>query len=216
MGLSELKSFSGDSGVFETGDKGIRPRRPPVLQEAPLTRVHHVDAAPPAAPSMAASSSGSVAGGLAEAMDDEPLSGEIRVPSMEEAAESGSQSIGLVVEDAKARDRLKKHLSPRFKRLVEAETASAAASLPDVADLDAIVFVRPRPDDATREGIAQLSESLHAPRILVISSDARFDEMPQVSLRLPLGQRASEVAQQVLDGLRELGVEAIEASAEGG
>jgi hypothetical protein len=105
---------------------------------------------------------------------------------------------------------LKKHLSPRFKRLFEAPDASTVVTSPDGAQLEAIVFVRPKPDEATREGIELLCDRKRRPRILIISSDARFDDMPEVSLRLPLGQRASEVAQQVLDGLRTLGVTAIE------
>ena len=114
--------------------------------------------------------------------------------------------IGLVVEDARALDRLKKHLTPRFHRLLEARDAAAAAASPEVLQVEALVFVRPRPDDATREGIVQICTGTTHPSILVISSDARFDEMPEVNLRLPLEQRASDVAQQILQGLRTLGV----------
>jgi hypothetical protein len=125
---------------------------------------------------------------------------------------SATGVIGLVVEDPRARDRLKKHLTSRFRRLVDAPDALSAAALPDLRGLEALVFVRPRPDDATRSGIERLGDGPAPPRILIISSDARFDEIPAVSLRLPLGQRASEVAQQVLAGLRTLGVEPLEST----
>lgn len=126
-------------------------------------------------------------------------------------ATTGRRAIALVVEDARARDRLKRHLQARYDELVEAADASSAVELPNLAHLDALVFIRPRPDDKTRHGLSHLEGMSRRPRVLIISSDAAFDEMPSVDHRLPLGNRASEVAQQVIDGLTALGVTPLEA-----
>ncbi len=118
-----------------------------------------------------------------------------------------SGSIALVVEDARARERLRKHLVDRFSGLIEANDGRAAMQLKGIADVDAIVFVRPSQDDTNLASFTRLGGLPHRPRVLVISHDATFDALPAVDLRLPLGQRASEVAQQVLDGLERLGIQ---------
>ena len=132
-------------------------------------------------------------------------------PSQGVGATSVRRAIALVVEDARARDRLKRHLLPRFDELLEAADASSAVELPNLAHLDALVFVRPRPDAKTRHGLSHLEGMSRRPRVLIISSDEAFDQMPSVDHRLPLGNRASEVAQQVIDGLTALGVTPLEA-----
>ena len=121
-------------------------------------------------------------------------------------------SIGIVVEDVRARVRLRKHLVDHFAELVEAADASDVAQLRELPHLDAIVFVRPTDNHATRAGFARLNQLPRRPRVLVISSDDRFDEIAAVDLRLPLGLKASEVARQVLDGLERLGVQSSPAS----
>jgi hypothetical protein len=119
---------------------------------------------------------------------------------------SRPSSIALVVEDERARDRLKKHLADRFSALIEAADGESAMGLRGIADVDAIVFVRPRRDGGTLASFTRLEHLPQRPRVLVISADDGFDDVPAVDLRLPLGQRASEVARQVLDGLEQLGV----------
>jgi len=116
-------------------------------------------------------------------------------------------SIALVVEDERARIRLRQHLAERFSELIEADSASAAMRLKGIGDVDAIVFVRPRRDEGNLQSFTRLGGLPHRPRVLVISHDDAFDNIPAVDLRLPLGQRASEVAQQVLDGLERLGIQ---------
>jgi hypothetical protein len=116
-------------------------------------------------------------------------------------------SIALVVEDERARIRLRQHLAERFSELIEADSASAAMRLKGIGDVDAIVFVRPRRDEGNLQSFTRLGTLPHRPRVLVISHDDAFDDIPAVDLRLPLGQRASEVAQQVLDGLERLGIQ---------
>lgn len=146
---------------------------------------------------------GSVSGGdsLAEASAASDLSVEAtRVRS------ARPSSIALVVEDDRARDRLKKHLADRFSALMEAADGERAMELRGIAEVDAIVFVRPRRDGGTLASFTQIEHLPHRPRVLVISADDGFDDVPAVDLRLPLGQRASEVARQVLDGLEQLGV----------
>jgi hypothetical protein len=118
-------------------------------------------------------------------------------------------TIALVVEDAKARDRLRKHLEPWFSALFEAHDANAAASLDEFPRVDALVFVRPSRSEGTSRALARIGRMARRPRVLVISTDPSFDDVPGVDLRLPLGQKASEVAQQVLDGLGRLGVSTI-------
>jgi hypothetical protein len=120
-------------------------------------------------------------------------------------------AIALVVEDAKARDRLRKHLESRYAEVVDAESARAIAQSDDVERVDAIVFVRPSASENNRQGFARLSGLAHRPRVLVISADVSFDGVPGIDLRLPLGQKASEVARQVIDGLSQLGVQAQQA-----
>jgi len=119
---------------------------------------------------------------------------------------SRPSSIALVVEDERARDRLKKHLADRFSALIEASDGESAMGLRGIGDVDAIVFVRPRRDGGTLASFSRLEHLPQRPRVLVISADDAFDDVPAVDLRLPLGQRASEVARQVLDGLEQLGV----------
>jgi hypothetical protein len=115
-------------------------------------------------------------------------------------------TIALVVEDARARDRLRKHLEPRFAEVVDADSARAIAGNRELSRVDAIVFVRPSPSEPNRAGFARLDNLPRRPRVLVISADAVFDDTPAVDLRLPLAQKASEVAKQVLEGLERLGV----------
>ncbi len=117
-------------------------------------------------------------------------------------------SIGIVVEDERARLRLRKHLIDRFAELFEAEDCAAAVKLKALAHLDAIVFVRPSDNEPTRAGFARLNSLPRRPRVLVISSNDAFDDLDAVDLRLPLGQKASEVARQVLEGLERLGIQA--------
>lgn len=206
------RGVSGDGDVFESaGPRPVRKQEPTRVRQHDVFLSDRLPSSPPGEESLAVD------------MDDEADAFSPAVPAAPSLPRTKSISdkhvnppsnlggIGLVVEDARARDRLKKHLTPRFRRLVEAPDAMTAAGLPEVSDVEALVFVRPRPDDATREGIEQICDGPMPPRILIISSDARFDDMPEVSLRLPLGQRASEVAQQVLDGLKTLGVETLEA-----
>jgi hypothetical protein len=119
---------------------------------------------------------------------------------------SRSSSIALVVEDERARDRLKKHLADRFSALIEASDGESAMGLRGIGNVDAIVFVRPRRDGGTLSSFSRLEQLPQRPRVLVLSADDAFDDVPAVDLRLPLGQRASEVARQVLDGLEQLGV----------
>ena len=120
---------------------------------------------------------------------------------------SRPSSIALVVEDERARVRLRKHLVDRFSELLEADDANAALHLDGISDVDAIVFVRPRHDDTCAQGFSRLGGLPHRPRVLVISQDDAFDDVVAVDLRLPLAQRASEVAQQILDGLERLGLQ---------
>jgi hypothetical protein len=117
-------------------------------------------------------------------------------------------TIALVVEDSRARDRLKKHLEPRFAALFEAVDAQGATELDDLDIVDAIVFVRPSRSETNEQGFARIDRMARRPRVLVLSGDVAFDERPGVDLRLPLGQKASEVARQVLEGLERLGVQA--------
>lgn len=137
--------------------------------------------------------------------------GDVPDPSQEATRIRGAprpSSIALVVEDQKARDRLRKHLEPRFGEVIDAENARAIAGNKEIGRLDAIVFVRPSSSEPNRQGFQRLQGLPRRPRVLVISADAAFDDVPAVDLRLPLGQKASEVAKQVLEGLERLGVSA--------
>jgi hypothetical protein len=117
--------------------------------------------------------------------------------------------IALVIEDARARERLRRHLDPRFTEIVEADDAMAVRALDALERLDAIVCVRPSAAERNRAAFRALAQLSRRPRVLVISPDASVDGLAGVDLRLPLGQKASEVARQVLDGLEQLGVRAV-------
>ena len=114
--------------------------------------------------------------------------------------------IALVVENAQARERLLKHLEPRFHAVFEADGAAVLAQLKALARVDAIVFVRPSASETNLQGFSTLNSLPRRPRILVISSDTGFDNVPGVDLRLPLGQTAPEVVRQVVEGLERLGI----------
>jgi hypothetical protein len=118
-------------------------------------------------------------------------------------------TVALVVEDARARERLKAALVSRYGALFEAEDARAATALEHFHSIDALVFVRPSQSEPNRIGFDKLGRMARRPRVLVLSGDLAFDGLPAVDRRLPLGQKASEVARQVLDGLEELGVAAV-------
>lgn len=167
---------------------------------AEATRVVSAEAPPEPAPSVS---------GESDVFASGPADGEEPLPEApeEDEPEDSRRAIVLVVEDARARDRLKRHLSARFDELFEADDATTAVELPNLSSMSAMVFVRPRPDARTRLGLTHLEKLRRRPRVLIISSDNAFDEMPSVDQRLPLGQRASEVAQQVIDGLTSLGVQ---------
>jgi hypothetical protein len=145
--------------------------------------------------------------------DDSEVQIEVEVEISDEATrvrkdETMPGSIALVVEDERARAMLKKRLAPRFRYLVEARNAGEAASLTELSHLDAVVFVRPTMSPKNRAGLMQLGNKRGRPLILVLSPDDAFDELVGVDLRLDLGKKASEVVEQVVGGLGQLGVHA--------
>jgi hypothetical protein len=116
--------------------------------------------------------------------------------------------IALVVEDARARERLRRHLDARFAEIVEFASAADAADSEPLPGLDALVFIRPATSASSREGFARLDARADRPPVLVVSPDPVFDTVAGVDLRLPLGHKASEVARQIVEGLERLGVRA--------
>lgn len=130
-----------------------------------------------------------------------------RAPASSKKQPAAARALALVVNDPRARERLKKHLEEVFPRVVELASPREAATL-SVKDVQAVVIVRPVHDEATVSGLQALDGSRGRPPVLVLSSDASFDGLPGVDLRLTLGRRASEVAKQVLEGLTTLGVRA--------
>jgi hypothetical protein len=149
---------------------------------------------------------------LAAGLADAPSSGESRtafVPpaELEKAAPAGTRTgVALVVSDARARARLRKHLETSLSDVREVAKASEAAERTDLDELAAIVLVRPPADEKTVSILETLLGTPQRPPVLVVSSDPVFDAMAGVDLRVALGRRASEVAQSVIDGLEQLGV----------
>jgi hypothetical protein len=145
---------------------------------------------------------------------DEDRTGLVGVPSLSSlesmpVASPGSATratVVLVVEDPTARDRLVRHLTGRYERLVEAVTAVDALAVVEHGHVDALVFVRPSRGEALHKGLSSLNARSLKPRVLVVSSDVTLDALPGVDLRVALSQRASEVAQRVVDGLKQLGI----------
>jgi hypothetical protein len=115
-------------------------------------------------------------------------------------------SIVLVVDDERARDRLKTLLSERITTIIEPADSSNVMRVRGLADFDAIVLVRPPRDDDTLRSLGRLKDMPQRPRVLVLSGDDGFDDDPFVDLRLELRQRASDVAVQMIDGLEQLGL----------
>jgi hypothetical protein len=127
---------------------------------------------------------------------------------MERAPDIKRTGVALVVADARARARLRKHLEATIPDVREIAAAAEAAERDDLEELSAIVFVRPPADEKTVSTLESLLSSPARPPVIVVSSDPVFDAMAGVDLRMPLGRRASEVAQSVLDGLSRLGIDA--------
>ena len=114
--------------------------------------------------------------------------------------------VALVVDDARARSRLQKHLQDALGEMDEAATLVEAHAQLDLSQVGCLVAVRPKADDATFGALSALASNEHSLFVLILSSDARFDGAAGVSLRLELARRASEVADQVVQGLEQLGV----------
>jgi hypothetical protein len=152
----------------------------------------------------------------AEAADDEDINpdGATRVAfspllsddEKNKADAVGPPTVGLVVQDMRALVRLRKHLAPRIPGLLEIGDLDAVADHDDLESIAALVFVRPRKDAKTLDTLTALSTLDPAPRTLVLSSDKGFDDAEGVGLRLTLAKRVADVAQQVVDGLQELGI----------
>jgi hypothetical protein len=127
--------------------------------------------------------------------------------SDDEGAEPKSPpTVGIVVSDTRALARLRKHLAPAIPGLLEIGDLDAVADHDDLESIAALVFIRPRKDTKTLDTLIALSTLDPAPRTLVLSSDKGFDEADGVGLRLSLAKRVADVAQQVVDGLEELGI----------
>jgi hypothetical protein len=133
--------------------------------------------------------------------EDEPPAAE--PPPPEPPAVPQLTRVALVVNDGRARERLRKYLDPLLDEIIEFANVNELLRDPTKETLAAAVLVRPPRDASTLQGIRDVGRA--GPRTLVISSDDAFDSIG-VDQRLPLGRRASEVAQSVLDGLTAIGV----------
>lgn len=118
--------------------------------------------------------------------------------------------VALVVDDDRARARLRKHLEDKLGDMEEAPTVAAAHATLDFSALGGLVVIRPKAEDATFAALADIAASAYPVPVLILSSDPRFDAAMGVGLRLELARRAGEVADQVVQGLHQLGVVASE------
>jgi len=138
--------------------------------------------------------------------DDVDAEGETRVAELRSVSGAQQGPIGIVVADARALDRLTRHLEEQF------ESISGLAGLPAVDEVStivgfrALVLVRPKADRETFARLEKLAAHRRRPQVLCLSTDAQFDGAKGIDLRVELAKKAGEVAQQVIDGLKKLGV----------
>ncbi|MCP4499037.1 MAG: hypothetical protein GY822_03605 [Deltaproteobacteria bacterium] len=115
-------------------------------------------------------------------------------------------SVALVVQDARARDRLAKKLKAEFEKLVPISDARDLVTHPELADFTAVVFVRPSKNKASKEALQALEQLPQRPKVLVVSPESAWQKHKVVDKRVELARRAPEVAASVVEGLRDLGV----------
>ena len=131
-------------------------------------------------------------------------------PEPQAATAPRPQRVALVVDDARARSRLQKYLQAALGEMDEAATVADARAQLDLTQVGYLVAVRPKADEETFSALASLANEKNSPAVLILSADARFDGVAGVGLRLELARRASEVADQVVQGLNQLGIVAHE------
>jgi hypothetical protein len=112
--------------------------------------------------------------------------------------------IALVVGQARARERLKKRLAEHVAAIEEAASLSDAVELANAGDLHAMVVVRPSANAETRESITSLARMKKRPGVMILATDEKLADEDGVDMHLVMAQRASEVTQQILDGLDNL------------
>ena len=114
-------------------------------------------------------------------------------------------TVALVVEDAKALERMRKHLVASFACVIPVQSVAGVPAAVELSSLDAIIAVRPS-RAAALDAFAKLAMLQGRPVTLVVSGDKAFDDAGGVDLRIPLGQRPSEVTAEVLAALAQLGI----------
>lgn len=140
-------------------------------------------------------------------LDDDAATG------MTGARPKSAPEVVLVVDDERARVRLGKMLEAHFGRIHEVSHVRDATRLATTQLLDAIVVLRPRADADTIAAFRALGQNLVRPPTLVLSGEPEFAELEGIDLCIDLARRASEVADQVVSGLAQLGVTLREADA---
>jgi hypothetical protein len=121
---------------------------------------------------------------------------------------SGAQTgpVGIVVADARALDRLTRHLEEQYENIVALSGLPPKEEIETLSTYRALVLVRPRADDETFARLKSLAANRRRPQVLCLSVDVKFDGATGIDLRIELAKKAGEVAQQVIDGLKQLGV----------
>lgn len=135
----------------------------------------------------------SIVDALRERGDDADVDANAPSPKAETA-----DAVAIIVTDARVQGPLAEFLAPKLSHLsfhVDAPSAEA----------DYLVYVHPSKDDALIDAIATIGATPEAPRVLILSNDESWAQVAGVDHRVDLGARASEVASQVLLGLKELG-----------
>jgi hypothetical protein len=134
--------------------------------------------------------------------------GETRVADVRSLSAAQTGPVGIVVADARALDRLTRHLEEQYENIVALSGLPPQDAIGTIAPYRALVLVRPKADDETFARLRVLVSHRRRPQVLCLSTDARFDDAEGIDLRLELAKKAGEVAQQVVDGLKQLGVSA--------
>ncbi|MBL90224.1 MAG: hypothetical protein CMH56_00230 [Myxococcales bacterium] len=116
--------------------------------------------------------------------------------------EEDEPTIALVLRHEKARRKLTQKLTDSIPNLQGVESARSLDEELEIGKVQTLVYVRPIPE--ILDEIIDIKENHPSLKVVVVTNDNRFVDVPQIDLMLPLVNQVSQVAQSILDGLHLL------------
>lgn len=113
--------------------------------------------------------------------------------------EEDEPKIALILRHEKARVKLTQKLNVELPKLVGIETVKQVEEALENETLQILIYIRP-PKELIEEMIT-LKEDYPAIKILVVTNDNAFGDVPEVDLMLPLVNQVSQVAKSILENL---------------